>query len=152
MKDVIIALEPEAASLMMYKDNSIDEKNKQKGQIFMLIDAGGYTVDITINEIVDTKGNLKQLSPPYEGALGSMNINNDIIDMIEQVYGKQFVDEIKENDYETWQSILDSIEKKKLGFTGDKNADNIRIDTRVEQKLCEKECSKETTYGKIKYN
>ena len=32
------------------------------------------TLDITINEIVDKEGNLKQLSPPSGGAYGSMNI------------------------------------------------------------------------------
>ena len=76
MNKVLIALEPEAASLTMFKDDNVDQKYKEKGKVFMLIDAGGYTLDITINEIVDSHGNLKQLSPPSGGAYGSMNIND----------------------------------------------------------------------------
>ena len=153
MEDITIALEPEAASLMMYKDQSVDNKNKKKGQIFMLIDAGGYTVDITINEIVDKKGNLKQLSPPYGGALGSMNINNDIADIFEQVYGKQYIDEIKEKKYKIWRKILESIESVKTSFIGDSDADNILIDVNFfEQKFCEKLCQKNTTFGIIEYD
>ena len=48
MKKIIIALEPEAASLTMFKDDNVDEKYKEKGKIFMLIDAGGYTLDMVI--------------------------------------------------------------------------------------------------------
>ena len=55
----------------------------------MLIDAGGYTVDITLNEITKTKKNLKQLSPPSGGPLGSMNINKDLIDLIYEIYRKE---------------------------------------------------------------
>ena len=60
----------------MFKDDNFDQKYKEKGKLFMLIDAGGYTLDITINEIVDLHGNLKQLSPPCLGSYGSMNIND----------------------------------------------------------------------------
>ena len=63
MEDVSIALEPEAASLTIFDDNFISKELKKPGKIFMLIDAGGYTVDITLNEIIDKKRNLKQLSP-----------------------------------------------------------------------------------------
>ena len=60
MKNIKIALEPEAASLLLFDDTSIDKKYKKKGGIFMLVDAGGYTIDITLNEIMDRQGNLKQ--------------------------------------------------------------------------------------------
>ena len=70
MNDILISLEPEAASLTMFDDPDIDESLKEKGKIFMLIDAGGYTVDITINQIVDDNRNIKQLSPPSGGSFG----------------------------------------------------------------------------------
>lgn len=53
----------------MFKDNLIEQKYKEKGKKFMLIDAGGYTIDITLNEIMDNFGNLKQLSPPSVGVI-----------------------------------------------------------------------------------
>ena len=52
----------------------------------MLIDAGGYTIDITINEILDEEGNLKQLSPPSGGSYGSMNINIDIFNLMKEIF------------------------------------------------------------------
>ena len=66
----------------MFKDDNVEQKYKEKGKLFMLIDAGGYTFDITINEIVDSHGNLKQLSPPSGGAYGSMNINDYLLNII----------------------------------------------------------------------
>ena len=153
MNDVTIALEPEAASLTVYKDTSISEENKGVGNIFMLIDAGGYTVDITINKIMDKRGNIKQLSPPYGGALGSMNINNDIVDIIEQIYGKEYIEEVKEKNYGIWKKTLDSIEIKKRNFIGKlSDSDYIKIDIMFEKQFCETKCEKQTTYGKINYD
>ena len=70
----------------MFKDDIVEKEFKEKGKIFMLIDAGGYTLDITINEIIDENGNLKQLSPPSGGAYGSMNINDYLIKLVEEVF------------------------------------------------------------------
>ena len=86
MNNIIIALEPEAASLTMFKDDIVEKEFKEKGKIFMLIDTGGYTLDITINEIIDENGNLNQLSPPSGGAYGSMNINDYLIKLVEEVF------------------------------------------------------------------
>ena len=94
----------------------------------MLIDAGGYTVDITLNEITKTKKNLKQLSPPSGGPLGSMNINKDLIDLIYEIYGKEKIENIINNDYQAWKLTLDSIEQKKkeVEFHGS-DSDEFRI-------------------------
>ena len=74
LNSVVIALEPEAASLTTFKSDNVEDHFKKKGKVFMLIDAGGYTLDITINEIIDEGKNLRQLSPPSGGAYGSMKI------------------------------------------------------------------------------
>ena len=50
----------------MFTDNNINKNFKEKGKTFMLIDSGGFTIDITLNEINDDYGNLKQLSPLLE--------------------------------------------------------------------------------------
>jgi len=52
MHDINIALEPETASLTMFNDNIVEKDLKENGKKFMLIDAGGYNIDITINETV----------------------------------------------------------------------------------------------------
>ena len=63
----------------------------------MLIDAGGYTVDITINQIVDDNRNIKQLSPPSGGSFGSMNINNEIYKILENKFKNEFNNFLENN-------------------------------------------------------
>ena len=161
MNKVLIALEPEAASLTMFKDDNVDQKYKEKGKVFMLIDAGGYTLDITINEIVDSHGNLKQLSPPSGGAYGSMNINDYLIKIVEETFTKEKIANLIKNRYDLWKITLDSIEKKKKELRGDESdANNYKIDIRLEN-ICEpgyfgwifgKKCNKKISYGIVEYD
>jgi molecular chaperone DnaK (HSP70) len=81
MNNIDLVLEPEAATLSFFDDKFIDFKYKQEGHYFMMIDLGEYICDITINEIIDNFGNIKQLSLPLGDNFVSMNINNDIIDI-----------------------------------------------------------------------
>ena len=155
MHDISIALEPEAASLTMFNDNIVEKDLKEKGIKFMLIDAGGYTIDITLNEIVDNHGNLKQLSPPSGGAFGSMNINKDLINLVEEMFGKEKIDYLREYRFDLWKITLDSIEKKKKEIKNDgSDADAFKIDTRFEENVCTSiyKCEKETSYGSVKFN
>ena len=161
MNKVLIALEPEAASLTMFKDDNVDQKYKEKGKVFMLIDAGGYTLDITINEIVDSHGNLKQLSPPSGGAYGSMNINDYLIKIVEETFTKEKIADLIKNRYDLWKITLDSIEKKKKELRGDESdANNYKIDIRLEN-VCDpgyfswifgKKCNKKISYGLVEYD
>ena len=155
MHDISIALEPEAASLTMFNDNIVEKELKEKGKKFMLIDAGGYTIDITLNEIIDNHGNLKQLSPPSGGAFGSMNINKDLINLVEEMFEKEKIDYLKEYRFDLWKITLDSIEKKKKEIKNDgSDADAFKIDTRFEENVCTStyKCEKETSYGSVKFN
>ncbi len=117
----------------------------------MLIDAGGYTVDITLNEIIDKKNNLKQLSPPSGGSFGSMNINKNLIDLFYEIYGKEKIENIINNNYQSWKSTLDSIEQKKkeVEYQGS-DSDEFKITSNFQ--LCNDKCSAETSYGKINYD
>ena len=161
MNKVLISLEPEAASLTMFKDDNVDQKYKEKGKVFMLIDAGGYTLDITINEIVDSHGNLKQLSPPSGGAYGSMNINDYLIKIVEETFTKEKIADLIKNRYDLWKITLDSIEKKKKELRGDESdANNYKIDIRLEN-VCDpgyfswifgKKCNKKISYGLVEYD
>ena len=116
MKNILISLEPEAASLTMFYDHNVDESLKQKDKIFMLVDAGGYTVDITLNQIVDENRNLKQLSPPSGGSYGSMNINLEIIKIFEEMVGKDVFEKFKMKQTDDWGELLKKIEEKNKIF------------------------------------
>ena len=113
-----IALEPEAASLSIFYDNNINREkyNLTKGNSFILVDAGGYTVDISANKILDDNDNLEQIILPKSFVLGSYLINKHIIEIIEYVYGKDLIEKIIKNDYDKWEKLLDSIEEQKIGL------------------------------------
>ena len=127
MNDILISLEPEAASLTMFDDPNINETLKEKDKIFMLIDAGGYTVDITLNQIVDENKNLKQLSPPSGGSYGSMNFNLEIIKIFEEMVGKDVFEKFKMKQTDDWGELLKKIEEKKQDICVGK-ADNINFE------------------------
>ena len=114
MKDITICLEPEAASLAMFDDPQIDDNLKKKDKIFMLVDAGGYTVDVTLNQIVDEDGNLRQLSPPSGGSFGSMNVNMEIIKLFEEIFGKEKMETFQKNQFDKWIMLRNEIEEKKI--------------------------------------
>ena len=53
--------ESEASSLSMYYDKYIPNNIKQKNKYFMIIDAGGLSLDITIYKILDNYGSMKEI-------------------------------------------------------------------------------------------
>jgi len=118
MNNIDLVLEPEAATLSFFYDKFIDIKYKQEGQYFMMIDLGEYICDITINEIIDNLGTVKQLSLPLGDTFGSMNINNDLMDIIKLVLGNDTIEEAKNKQFEEYLQTLEDIEKIKKKFTG----------------------------------
>ena len=89
----------------------------------MFVDAGGYTIDITLNEIVDEQGNLKQLSPPSGDSFCSMKINKDILNLIQQVISKKSLKDIKKDTFDVYNNLLNQIEDKKIEANDD-DSDN----------------------------
>ena len=111
MYNLDLIYESEAASLAMYYDKLIPESAKQKNQIFMLIDAGGYSIDITLYKIIDTNGGLKQLTQTQSLKLGILDISNKIINILKEIFGKDALNKIKKNEPCQWIKILNDIKK-----------------------------------------
>ena len=150
MNDIHIALEPEAASLEMFYDDTLGEELKQNGKKFILIDAGGYTIDITINEIINKNNNisLKQLSPPSGGPYGSNVINTEIIKIIEEIFG-----ELSYYYSGDRKNLFDDIERMKVGYCKNKqDSKNLIIRHYQSIWLCYYKCSIKTKYGDIEYD
>ena len=131
-----LALEPEAASLAIFYDAKI-EKLFSKGKSFLLVDAGGFTVDFSLNEIIDGKNNLRQLTIPKSFVLGSNLINEKIVEIIELIFKKDKIDYIKNNYYSQWTKVLNEIEEIKK--TIDQiESDNIKFSLKldIDPKTC----------------
>ena len=159
MENIKIALEPEAASLLLFDDASILSNYKKIGKKFILVDAGGYTIDITLNEIVDKYGNLKQLSPPSGNSFGSMIINKDILKLIKQVISKDVLNNIKKNKFEEYYSLLNQIESLKIAANLDESEILDTYDyfiIKLNSNSCgwfsSSRCKKITDFGEIEYD
>ena len=113
MTNIDLVLESEASSLAFFEDKFIDNKFKEKGNNYMLVDLGEYTCDIIINEIIDNCGNIRQRYPSFGDSFGSMNINNDLMDIIELILGNDTIKEAKEKELEEYLLTYNEIENIK---------------------------------------
>lgn len=109
INNIKLIYESEAASLAMYYDTTIQDKFKKKNKIFMLVDAGGNSIDITVNEIIDRKGGIKEIINTTSDNIGISNITEQIIKILEEIYDKSYIDNIKDYKPGEWIKILKDI-------------------------------------------
>ena len=110
MDNLDVVLEPEAASLAIFSENNQTIKKYIKpGSKFLIVDAGGYTVDFSANKILENN-DLEQLMIPHSVVKGSSLLNDKIFEFVKTALG---VDKIKNANYSIIQRILNEIEEKK---------------------------------------
>ncbi len=61
----------------------------------MVVDCGGGTVDITVHEVEDQLGTLKELHKATGGACGSVNIDIAFEKLLVDIFGQEYIDEYK---------------------------------------------------------
>ena len=113
MNNINLIYDNEAASLAMLSDKYIDDKLKNKGNTFMLIDSGGYYTNITINEIVNNniiKEKIK-INNHLLSNIGIITISEEIIKVLEDSFGKYYFDILKKEKPGQWIKILKDINK-----------------------------------------
>ena len=116
MVNLDVVLEPEAASLaIFYEDNPTIKKYIQPGKKFLIVDAGGYTVDFSANKILENN-TLEQLIVPISIVNESSILNDKIFDFVKKCLGE---DKIKSAKFTDIKRILNQIEDQK------KNLNNI---------------------------
>ena len=113
--NVELALESEVAALSIFNDKILDEKLKKNGKMFLLIDLGDYKIDITLNEIVKNN-RIKISSMPMGDSLGSMNINNDLMEIIENIFGEDVINKAKKAQFDEYLQTLKDLEELKKKY------------------------------------
>ena len=111
MFDLDFIYESDAASLAMYNDKAIPNSVKQQNKTFMIIDAGGHSIDISVYRILDEKGTIKQIRQTESLNLGIFNISSKIINVLKEIFGKKEIEKIKKNEPGNWIKILSDINK-----------------------------------------
>ena len=128
MRNVEIALEPEVISLAIFHDKNIDKSLFKPQKSFLLVNMGSLTIDFTAMKILDKNYNLEQLLQPVSFDFGSNYINDEIYNIIETVYGKKKLDQVKKKDYFLWLKIFEMIETMKQSIDENEvNISNIHI-------------------------
>ncbi|KAG7462520.1 hypothetical protein MATL_G00185620 [Megalops atlanticus] len=104
-KDLIIALEPEAASVwcrqlpckgFVSEGSQTDKLEDTPGTQYIVLDCGGGTVDITVHEVLEG-GLLKELYKASGGDMGGANIDKNL---------KHFLRDIFDHEYNNSKTFL----------------------------------------------
>ncbi|HTJ69512.1 MAG TPA: Hsp70 family protein [Actinospica sp.] len=111
---LLIAVEPEVAALYCRFDGGYSEVG-DVGDRFMVVDAGGGTVDITAYE--KTADGLTEIGYTDGGSLGSTYIDRQLLEtVIPRRLGAEFVDTVKRKEPAAFAAMMDDWERAKREF------------------------------------
>ncbi|XP_053396353.1 heat shock 70 kDa protein 12B-like [Mercenaria mercenaria] len=114
-----IALEPEAASLFC-RHLPVEKLSSDKttlstfevGKKYIVLDAGGGTVDITVHEVL-SGGKLKELYKASGGNWGGTRVDQAFTDFLSNVAGSDVMSKFKDRHIEDYIDLLRHFEVKK---------------------------------------
>ncbi|XP_054766581.1 heat shock 70 kDa protein 12A-like isoform X1 [Lytechinus pictus] len=145
---LLIALEPEAASIYIRKlrlrelapehqsqrqkwlrsstgkitkSNSQVSESIRHGTRYMVVDCGGGTVDITVHEVEEGLGTLKELHKAAGGRYGSVSIDQEFEQLLTDIFGQDFIEEFKVKRPAGWVDLMIAFEARKRNASPWKN-------------------------------
>ncbi|KAH3891131.1 hypothetical protein DPMN_015220 [Dreissena polymorpha] len=112
-----LALEPEAASLYcrylpVQKDGESSLSTLKAGKKYLVLDAGGGTIDITVHEVC-TGDNLKELHKASGGDWGGTKVDAAFIEFLGKITDKKAMQKFKDVNMEDYIELLRDFEIKK---------------------------------------
>ncbi|KAL5016488.1 hypothetical protein ScPMuIL_006077 [Solemya velum] len=119
-KDLVIALEPEAASvfcshipmLRTFDDRGDTYREFVHGEQYVVLDAGGGTVDITVHEVKDDRS-LRELSRASGGAWGGDSVNEEFRLKLIDTMGESSLETFVQRHTEDYLELFREFELKK---------------------------------------
>uniref|UniRef100_A0A6Q2XL05 Heat shock protein 12B n=1 Tax=Esox lucius TaxID=8010 RepID=A0A6Q2XL05_ESOLU len=146
-EQLLIALEPEAASIYCRKlrlHQVIDLSLRPMSNGFSLesdgsrpfdsrdryivADCGGGTVDLTVHQIEQPQGTLKELYKASGGPYGAVGVDLAFEAMLCQIFGEDFIDSFKAKRPAAWVDLTIAFEARKRTATpGRSNGLNISL-------------------------
>lgn len=137
---LIIALEPEAASVYcrklrmhqlvpeapprvyLFRDiipelNTEPAVEEKPGTKYMVVDCGGGTVDITVHELHDQHGTLKELHKATGGPYGSVGIDLEFERLLYAIFGADFMEQFKLKRPAAYVDLMVAFEARKRNAT-----------------------------------
>ncbi|XP_052779786.1 heat shock 70 kDa protein 12A-like [Mya arenaria] len=120
-----IVLEPEAASLFC-RHLPVDPRSTlleslRAGKQYLVLDAGGETVDITVHEVTPS-GDVKELYKASGGAWGGTKVDDSFEEFLACLTDKTVVNKFKDYHLDDYQDLLRRFEVKKRNIDPDKDS------------------------------
>ncbi|KAL3878543.1 hypothetical protein ACJMK2_030883 [Sinanodonta woodiana] len=122
---LLIALEPEAASifcqhlpLKMISGTDGGFKPFQLGSKYLVLDAGGGTIDITVHEVMDDR-ELRELHRACGGDWGGTKVDKAFADLLIDIVGNDVMREVDKKDKSDLMDLFREFEVKKRTFKPD---------------------------------
>ncbi|XP_063414094.1 heat shock 70 kDa protein 12A-like [Mytilus trossulus] len=142
-RSIILALEPEAASIYckyLPVDRTLSSGGRSTldafapGTQYLLLDAGGGTVDITVQEIKDD-GDIKQIYMANGGDWGGTKVDEAFDEFLTDIVGSDTVDKFRKDDKVDYLGLCREFEVKKRSIRPDSTA---KITIRIPLSLSER--------------
>ncbi|XP_053400259.1 heat shock 70 kDa protein 12A-like isoform X2 [Mercenaria mercenaria] len=119
-EQLTIALEPEAASMYCRHvpvDTAVDADDVTiaqfpEGTKYMILDAGGGTIDITVHEVQD-ENTLREVVAANGGGWGGIMVDKAFEDFLKELAGKDVFEQFKVQETEDWLCLQREFEVKK---------------------------------------
>lgn len=119
---LLFVLEPEAAAVYCQTTKSLDLDSQPPGTRFMVVDAGGGTVDITVHEITAERG-LREVVPGDGGPYGSTYVDVEFRKLLAQKLSPRSLEAFYEGDPVAWIALREAWESTKCGYRPAQNGE-----------------------------
>jgi len=127
-----IVYEPDCASIScQYEAANEDEKSFQPGERYILIDAGGGTVDIAWHEVVE-EYKMDEIHCPTGGPWGSVGIDEEFESLLMDIFGDAAIMRFKEYRNSAYLFIKNNFRTAKMSFYSKPKADSHRVELTTE--------------------
>ncbi|XP_062596294.1 heat shock 70 kDa protein 12B-like [Saccostrea cucullata] len=117
-RQITLALEPEAASIMCQNIPNEDCTISLPGTQYLIADIGGGTGDFTVHEILG-KDTIKEISKASGGAYGGINVDLNFLQFLQKVMGVNALRQLKNEEMEDYLDLLRDFEIKKRTVTNE---------------------------------
>ncbi|CAG8758932.1 13428_t:CDS:2, partial [Dentiscutata erythropus] len=120
--------EPEAAAIYCVKHCLKEQSLTSDDTIFMVVDCGGGTVDLTTRKLL-TNGQLGEVAERAGDFCGSTFVDKKFLELMDSIAGESAMKKLKENNYcELQYLVKEFCEQAKFQFTGDDPDFHCEID------------------------
>ncbi|KAJ3108255.1 Heat shock 70 kDa protein 12A [Phlyctochytrium planicorne] len=114
---LMLALEPEAASMVCMREKG--RETLKKGDIYIVADCGGGTIDVTVHEVSDDLGlKVKERIAASGGDWGSTAIDRAFWSMLDEIFGAAEKEASRKCAPRKWHKIEREWELSKCSFRG----------------------------------